>query len=123
MKRTARRFVVREQTFGLHVEFYAGTPQAAALRRCAAMMEMDADDPENAADDSACAWALCNGNWACVWLEDAADHGSLVHELYHVTSDFLKHIEASDEETGAYLLQYLYREAILRLNKKPKTTP
>ena len=82
------------------------------------MMELEAHDPENAPDDSACAWALCNGNWACVWLEDAADHGSLVHELYHVTSDFLKHIEASDEETGAYLIQYLYREARRRLDKK-----
>jgi hypothetical protein len=121
VKRPARRFVIREQTFGLHVEFYAGTPQAAALRRCAKVMEMEANDPENAPDEAACAWALCSGNWACVWLEDVTDAGSLVHELYHVTQDFLKHIEASDEETGAYLLQYLFREAQSRLTKKPKT--
>lgn len=114
----SRRFVVREQTFGLVVEFYAGTPQSAALRRCAAIMEMDANDPENAADDSACAWEMSNGSWACVWLEDASDTGSLVHELYHVTQDFLKHIESSDEETGAYLIQYLYREARRRLDRK-----
>jgi hypothetical protein len=30
--------------------------------------------------------------------------------------DFLKHITSSDEETGAYLIQYLFREAI-RKNK------
>lgn len=118
MKRAARRFVVREQTFGLNVEFYAGTPQAAALRRCASVMEMDADDPENAPDETACAWALSHGNWACVWLESAGDSGSLVHELYHVVQDFLKHIEAKDEETGAYLLQYLYREATRRIERR-----
>ena len=110
MKRT-RRFVIREQTFGLTVEFYCGTPQAVALRRCAAVMELDANDPENQPDDTACAWCMSHGNWALVWLEDAGDTGSLVHELYHVTQDFLKHIEASDEETGAYLIQYLFREA------------
>jgi hypothetical protein len=113
-----RRFVVREQTFGLTVEFYCGTPQAAALRRCAAVMELDANDPENAPVESACAWACCTGSWACVWMEGSNDSGSLVHELYHVTQDFLKHIEAKDEETGAYLLQYLYREAMRRLLKK-----
>ena len=117
MKRTARRFVVREQTFGLHAEFYCGTPQSVALRRCAKQMQLDPDDPENAPDDTACAWAMSDGCWALVWLEDAGDSGSLVHELYHVVQDFLKHIEAKDEETGAYLLQYLYREATRRLGK------
>ena len=113
-----RRFVVREQTFGLTVEFYCGTPQSAALRRCAAIMELDANDPDNGPVEAACAWACCNGTWACVWMEDATDSGSLVHELYHVTHDFLKHIESKDEETGAYVLQYLYREAMRRLVKK-----
>jgi hypothetical protein len=122
MKRT-RRFVVREQTFGLTVEFFCGTPQAAALRRCAAIMELEANDPDNAPDDSACAWALCNGNWACVWIEDSADTSSLVHELYHVTAHVLSHIVSNDEETGAYIQSYLFREALLRLQKKPKPQP
>jgi hemerythrin len=55
---------------------------------------------------------MCLGSQAVVWIEDAADTGSLVHELYHVVQDFLKHITSSDEETGAYLIQYLFREAI-----------
>lgn len=118
MKRNARRFVVREMTFGLHVEFYAGTPQSAALRRCAKQMQLDANDPENAPDDTACAWAMSDGGWACVWIEAAEDSGSLVHELYHVVQDFLKHIDAKDEETGAYLIQYLYREAMRRIDKR-----
>jgi len=113
----SRRFVVREQTFGLNVEFYLGTPQRTALRRCVAILQLDPNDPENAPDDSDAAWAMCLGSQAVVWVEDAADLGSLVHELYHVVSDFLKHITSSDEETGAYLIQYLYREAIQRLSK------
>jgi hypothetical protein len=115
MKRT-RRFVVREQTFGLVVEFYCGTPQATAIRRCIALLQLDPKDPDNEPDDSDAAWAMCNGSQAVVWIEDAADTGSLVHELYHVVQDFLKHITSSDEETGAYLIQYLFREAI-RKNK------
>jgi hypothetical protein len=117
MKRR-RRFVVREQTFGLVVEFYCGTPQAAAIRRCVAILQLDPKDPENQPDDSDAAWAMCCGSQAVVWIEDAEDTGSLVHELYHVVSDFLKHITSSDEETGAYLIQYLYREARRRLDKR-----
>lgn len=117
MKRTARRFVVREMTFGLNVEFYLGIPQQTALRRCVAILQLDPNDPENAPDDSDAAWAMCLGSQAVVWVEDASDLGSLVHELYHVVADFLKHITSSDEETGAYLIQYLFREATRRLNK------
>ena len=111
MKRT-RRFVVREQTFGLVVEFYCGTPQLSAIRRCIALLQLDPKDPDNEPDDTDAAWAMCNGSQAVVWIEDAADTGSLVHELYHVVQDFLKHITSSDEETGAYLIQYLFRDAI-----------
>jgi hypothetical protein len=118
MKRTRRRFVVREQTFGLIVEFYCGTPQAAAIRRCVAILGLDPKDPDNQPDDSDAAWAMCLGSQAVVWIEHIADTGSLVHELYHVVQDFLKHITSSDEETGAYLIQYLYREARRRLDKK-----
>jgi hypothetical protein len=52
MKRT-RRFVVREQTFGLVVEFYCGTPQASAIRRCANILQLDPKDPDNQPDDNA----------------------------------------------------------------------
>jgi hypothetical protein len=117
MKRT-RRFVVREQTFGLTVEFYCGTPQAAALRRCIVILQLDPKDPDNQPDDSDAAWAMCCGSQAVVWIESADDTGSLVHELYHVVQDFLKHIAAVEEETGAYLIQYLYREARKRLDKR-----
>ena len=117
MKRTARRFVVREKTFGLVVEFYLGTPQQTAIRRCVALLALDPNDPDNAQDDSDAAWAMCHGSQAVVWVEDAGDTGSLVHELYHVVQDFLKHITSSDEETGAYLIQYLFREAMRRLSK------
>jgi hypothetical protein len=114
-----RRFIVNEQTFGLRVEFYVNTAQSMALKRCAAVMEMDANDPENSPDDSAAAWCMSHGNWALIWIEDHAnDHGSLVHELYHVVCDFLKHIESSDEETGAYLIAYLYKQARAKLDKK-----
>jgi hypothetical protein len=115
-----RRLIVNEQTFGLRVEFYVNTAQSMALKRCAAVMEMDANDPENAPDDTAAAWCMSHGNWALIWIEDHDnDYGSLVHELYHVVSDFLKHIESSDEETGAYLIAYLYKCARHKLDKKP----
>jgi hypothetical protein len=61
---------------------------------------------------------MCYGSQAVVWIESADDTGSLVHELYHVVQDFLKHIAAVEEETGAYLIQYLYREARKRLDKR-----
>lgn len=117
MKR-ARRFAVAEKTFGLHVEFFIGTPQSAALRRCVTLLQLDPNDPENAPDDSAAAWAMCHGCEAIVWIEESDDVGSLVHELYHVTQDFLKHIESYDEETGAYLLAYLYKQARQKLDRK-----
>jgi hypothetical protein len=119
MKRARRRFTVNENTFGLRVEFYVNTPQALALKRCAAYMGMDASDPENAADDSAAAWCMSHGSWALIWIEDHdSDHGSLVHELFHVVSYFLRHIESTDEETGAYLAAYLYKKARAKLDKK-----
>ena len=123
MKRPARRFTVREQTFGLAVEFFAGTPQSTALRRCVAILQLDPNDPDNSPDEGDAAWAMCFNSHAVVWIEDATDLGSLVHELYHVTAHVLRHIESTDEETGAYIQQYLFREALLRLNKKPKNQP
>jgi hypothetical protein len=103
MKRLARRFTVREKTFGLAVEFFCGTPQSTALRRCVAILQLDANDPENSPDEGDAAWAMCFNSHAVVWLEDATDIGSLVHELYHVTAHVLRHIESNDEETGAYI--------------------
>jgi hypothetical protein len=41
-----------------------------------------------------------------------------VHELFHVVSYFLRHIESTDEETGAYLAAYLYKKARAKLDKK-----
>jgi hypothetical protein len=123
MKRPARRFTVCEQTFGLAVEFYAGTPQSTALRRCVAILQLDPNDPDNAPDEGDAAWAMCYNSHAVVWIEDAEDIGSLVHELYHVTAHVLRHIVSNDEETGAYIQSYLFREAWLRLNKKPKNQP
>ena len=122
--RRARRITIKEQTFGLQVEFCVNTPQSIALRRCAAACGIDVNDEQNAPDDFACAWAFCNGNWALVWIEDyPGDGGSLVHELYHVVHDFLAHIESKDEETGAYLIAHLYRRARQKLDKKPSGKP
>ena len=118
MKRTARRFTVREQTFGLSVEFFCGTPQSTALRRCVAILQLDPNDPDNAPDEGDAAWAMCFNSQAVVWLEDASDIGSLVHELYHVTAHVLRHIVSEDEETGAYIQSYLFREARKRLDRK-----
>jgi len=112
----ARRFTVKEQTFGFQVEFYVNTPQTTALRRCAKAVN---SDEQAAPDDTACAWAFCSGNWALVWLEDYQnDPSSLVHELFHVVADLLAHIESKDEETGAYLIAHLYRKARAKLDKK-----
>jgi hypothetical protein len=95
---------VREKTFGLAVEFFCGTPQSTALRRCVAILQLDPQrPPENAPDEGDAAWAMCFNSHAVVWLEDASDIGSLVHELYHVTAHVLRHIESGDEETGAYI--------------------
>lgn len=113
-----RRFVVQEKTFGLTVEFYLGSPQAAALRRCAAVMELPADDPDSSPDEAACAWMMSHNSWSLVWVERPDDTASLVHELYHVTQDALRHIESNDEETGAYLISYLFREAWRRLSRR-----
>jgi hypothetical protein len=123
MNRPARRFTICEKTFGLTVEFFCGLPQSKALRRCVAILQIDPNDPDNAPDDADAAWAMCYGPQAVVWIENPNDDGSLVHELYHVTAHVLRHIESHDEETGAYIQQYLFREALLRLNKKPKTKP
>lgn len=116
MTTSARRFVVKEQTFGFTVEFYCGTPQQAAIRRCARVMEMDANDPENAPDENAAAWAFSDRHWSLIWMEHTYDWGSLVHELYHVTQDFVKHIESQDDEVGAYLIQFFFNQALRRLS-------
>ena len=55
----SRRFTVREKTFGLNVEFYCGTPQRTALRRCVVILQLDPNDPDNAPDDSDAAIQTC----------------------------------------------------------------
>lgn len=117
MKRP-RRATISEKTFGFRVDLFTNTPQATALRRCAAVMELDTDEPENAPDEYAAAWAFCNGCYSCIWIADIEDSGSLVHELYHCVQHFLRHIDSKDEETGAYLLGYFYKHARAKLSKK-----
>jgi hypothetical protein len=92
---------VREKTFGLAVEFFCGTPQSTALRRCVAILQLDPNDPENAPDEGDAAWAMCFNSHAVVWLEDATDIGSLVHELYHVTAHVLRHISRATTKKPA----------------------
>jgi hypothetical protein len=111
MKRPARRFVVRDPVYGVAVEFYVNAPQKTALRRCAAVVGMDANDPQNQPDGDAAAWAFSDRNWHCVWLSDyPADEGSLGHEICHVVCAALRHIETRDEETRAYLTGYITGE-------------
>ena len=117
----ARRFIVKEKTFGLHVHFQVGGSQAAALRQCAKYISLDPAAPENEPDDSASGWAFCDGSWAYIWLDaqpDKSCYGLLVHELYHVVAAFLTHVETHDEEVGAYIQQYLFEEATKRLGSE-----
>lgn len=116
MKRK-RRFVLSEKTFGFSVLFFVGYPQEVAIKACAQSLGVETEAP----DGTAFAWACVNGNWAVVWMQkypEGDNFGALVHELYHVVHGFLSHIETRDEETGAYLIQYLYKEARRRLDRK-----
>jgi hypothetical protein len=47
------------------------------------------------------------------------DIGALVHEVYHVTARSFA-ISREGRGDGAYFQSYLFREAWLRLNKKPQ---
>ena len=119
MKRTARRFVVKDKVYGLTVEFYVNTPQKTALRRCAAVMEMDANDPENQPDEDAAAWAFSDRNWHCVWLSDGDDEGSRAHEICHVVCAVLRHIEGSDEEEArCYITGHIHAEFAKKWSRK-----
>lgn len=107
MKRPARRFVVRDKMYGVVVEFYVNTKQLTALRRCAAVMGIAVDEP----DEDAAGWAFSDRNWHCIWLADyPADEGSLAHEICHVVCAALRHIQTSAEETRAYLTGHLTAE-------------
>jgi len=118
MKRTARRFVVKDPVYGAVVEFYVNTPQETALRRCAAVMELDADDPENQPDEQAAAWAFSDNNWHCIWLSDGDDEGSRAHEICHVVCATLRHIETDDEETRCYITQHLTDGFVKKYKRK-----
>jgi hypothetical protein len=119
MKRTARRFVVKDKLYGVIVEFYVNTPQKTALRRCAAVMEMSADDPENQPDEDAAAWTFSDKNWHCVWIGNyPEDRSSLGHEVCHVVCSALRHIESNDEETRAYLTGHIEEEFYKRMDRK-----
>lgn len=70
---------------------------------------------DKAPDDVA---GFSNGN--IVWICDNATEVALVHELYHSTSWVLEHFGIKDEETGAYIIAYLYRKSIERFRKWQK---
>lgn len=58
--------------------------------------------------------------WRIVWICDNATEVALVHEIYHSTSWVLEHFGVKDEETGAYIIAYLYRKSIERFRKWQK---
>jgi hypothetical protein len=66
-----------------------------------AILQLDPNDPENAPDEGDAAWAMCFNSHAVVWMEDATDIGSLVHELYHVTAHVLRHISRATTKRPA----------------------
>jgi len=119
MKRTARRIVVKDRLHGVIVEFYVNTSQKTALRRCAVIIGMDADDPENQPDDDAAGWAFSDKNWHCVWLSDGDDEGSRAHEICHVVCATLRHIESTDEEEArCYITGLLHSEFAEKYKRK-----
>ena len=114
-----RRVKVSEPLYGTSIEVYVNCPQEVALRRCAKVMEMDADDPENAPDDSVAGFCMSHGGWALIWIASyPEDRSTLPHELWHAMHFFTRHIESSDEETGAYLLGHYDPRIRAKLNKK-----
>jgi len=76
MKRT-RRVTVSEPLYGTSIEVYANHSQTVALRRCAKLMGLDANDPANKPDESAAGWCMSHEGTAVIWLEDyPADQAS-----------------------------------------------
>ena len=51
-----------------------------------------------------------------VWLE-VWDKALLVHELYHIINQIFKDNGIDDDETGARLMEHLYRETVKRYKK------
>jgi hypothetical protein len=118
MKRT-RRVTVSEPLYGTSIEVYANYSQTVALRRCAKLMGLDANDPANKPDESAAGWCMSHEGTAVIWIDDyPADQSSLPHELWHAIHGFLRHIESGDEETGAYLVGHYDPRIRAKLDKK-----
>lgn len=98
-----RAFWVHIDVFGISVKFYFGTKHKKNVER---ILEHKIDK-----DAAGCS----NGN--VIWIDDEANEGSLVHEIYHATSWATKFLGIQDEETSAYICAYLYRKTIDKFKK------
>lgn len=101
-----RPFWVMLDVFNVGIRFFFGTRHKKSIEKIIG---------EKAPEDVV---GFSNGN--IVWICDNATEVALVHEIYHSTSWVLEHFGIKDEETGAYIIAYLYRKSIERFRKWQK---
>ncbi len=54
------------------------------------------------------------------WVKDDNDMNTIIHEAYHLTHFLLDCIHTKDEETGAYLIEYIVQYVVNAIRKRKK---
>jgi hypothetical protein len=121
-----RLLTVHEKTFGLSLRVQVAGSIKSSIRNCILFAGAEPDFGSDNNGDHPFGWALINGCYGYIWLEqwpeDEPNSGALVHEITHIVHGFLRHIGESGEETRAYLTQFLYRELNRKLNTDKQPT-
>lgn len=91
------RFHIRLDVFAISVVFYLGDKTQKRMEKA-----VDAKIGNNSA-------GYCRGN--TIWLSDEAELPTLVHELYHAVEFLQEYLGVKCQETGAYMLGYVFEHA------------
>ena len=99
------RIMVPIDVFDVAVYFFFGEEEKKAFLRKTGASEFD---------------PMARGYTAnnATWIKDDNDMSTVIHEAYHLTQ-FIKHIrDLEDEESGAYMIEFIVQNVVNKIRKK-----
>lgn len=120
------RFILSNETFDLNLIVHIQTPRSSCLRelqRRTGHKQSEAGPLNNSMAEGTF-FDVGKGTACAIWLryklDTARGISTLTHEAVHFARHVMRRTKAYSEETEAYLVQWVVREALIRVYKKKR---
>lgn len=101
------RFVIDLHVFPIGIFFFIGEEELPKFLKATGKKSIDVDNDGYASNNA-------------IFIRDATRIDVIAHEIHHAKKFVVDTLGIEDEETEAYLLSYILKEALHKIDKKNK---